>query len=93
VGSPAGNVLSHAAPLGIPRLEGGPRWVPVLAWVFVYWAAAMIDGSFDVYIGGPQGGIWFWAVMGLGIAAIQLSAEQPDVDPLDLESAAARVAT
>jgi O-Antigen ligase len=60
-----------------------PRWVPVLAWVFVYWAAAMIDGSFDVYIGGPQGGIWFWAVMGLGIAAIQMSAEQPNTDPLE----------
>lgn len=60
-----------------------PRWTPVLAWVFVYWAAALIDGSFDVYIGGPQGGIWFWAVMGLGIAAIRLSEEQPRVDPLD----------
>ena len=68
------------------------RWVPVLAWVFVYWAAAMIDGSFDVYIGGPQGGIWFWAVMGLGIAAIRLSAEQPDADPLDPEPTNARTA-
>lgn len=71
-------------------LRTAPRWVPVLAWVFVYWAAAMIDGSFDVYIGGPQGGIWFWAVMGLGIAAIQLSAEQPNSDPLDSQGSAAK---
>lgn len=64
-----------------------PKWVPVLAWVFVYWAAAMINGSFDVYIGGPQGGIWFWSVMGLGIAVIRLSAEQPERDPLDRDGA------
>jgi hypothetical protein len=59
------------------------QWVPVLAWIFVYWLAALIDGSFDVYIGGPQGGIWFWAVMGLGIAAIRLSGDEPEEDPLD----------
>jgi len=66
-------------------VKTAPRWVPVLAWVFVYWAAAMIDGSFDVYIGGPQGGIWFWSVIGLGIAAMRLSVEQPDADPLDAQ--------
>jgi hypothetical protein len=63
--------------------KSAPRWVPVLGWVFVYWAAAMIDGSFDVYIGGPQGGIWFWSVIGLGLAAIRLSSAEPDRDPLD----------
>ena len=63
--------------------RGARQWVPVLAWIFVYWLAALIDGSFDVYIGGPQGGIWFWSVMGLGIAAIRLSGDQPEEDPLD----------
>jgi hypothetical protein len=57
-----------------------PAWLPVLGWVFVYWLAAIIDGSFDVYLGGPQGGIWFWSVIGLGIAAIRLSAEEPHLD-------------
>ena len=57
-----------------------PAWLPVLGWVFVYWLAALIDGSFDVYLGGPQGGIWFWSVIGLGIAAIRLSKEHPDLD-------------
>jgi hypothetical protein len=64
-------------------MRTAPRWVPVLGWVFVYWLAALIDGSFDVYIGGPQGGIWFWSVIGLGIAAIRFSAERPDVDPIE----------
>ncbi len=66
-----------------------PAWLPVLGWVFVYWLAALIDGSFDVYLGGPQGGIWFWSVIGLGIAAIRLSKEHPD---LDLRSDALRIA-
>lgn len=64
--------------------RSAPRWVPVLGWVFVYWLAALIDGSFDVYLGGPQGGIWFWSVIGIGIAAIRLSAEHPDVDPIEV---------
>jgi hypothetical protein len=59
-----------------------PAWVAVLGWVFVYWLAALIDGSFDVYIGGPVGGIWFWSVMGFGIAAIRMSATDAIVDPV-----------
>lgn len=53
---------------------GRTFWVQVLGWVFVYWLAAFINGSFDVYLEGPQGGIWFWAVIGLGLAAIRASA-------------------
>ena len=52
-------------------------WVQVLGLIFVYWLAALINGSFDVYIEGPQGGIWFWAIMGLGMAAMRLSREAP----------------
>jgi hypothetical protein len=56
-------------------LRAAPAWVPILGWVFVYWMAALIDGSFDVYLGSPQGGIWFWSVIGLGMAAVRLSGE------------------
>ncbi len=69
-------------------MQTAPRWVPVLGWVFVYWLAALTDGSFDVYIGGPQGGIWFWSVIGLGIAAIRCSAERPEVNPIEAEAEA-----
>ncbi len=61
------------------RRRGRTFWVQVLGWVFVYWLAALADGSFDVYLEGPQGGIWFWAVFGLGIAAMRLAAaDEPE---------------
>lgn len=44
------------------------RWVRVTGWIFVYWLAALVNASFDVYLQGPMGGIWFWSVIGLGIA-------------------------
>ncbi len=56
-------------------IRAAPPWVPILGWIFVYWAAALIDGSFDVYLGSPPGGIWFWSVIGLGLAAVRLSRE------------------
>jgi hypothetical protein len=36
--------------------------------------AAFINGSFDVYIEGPQGGVWFWSVIGFGVAAMRIQA-------------------
>ena len=72
--------LAYAAALAraARRAQAGgrPEWVPVLAWLFVYWSATMVNASFDPYLQGPQGGIWFWSIMGLGLAAIHAS-EQP----------------
>ena len=44
-------------------------WVAIVGWLFAYWLAALVNTTFDVYLEGPQGGIWFWSVVGLGIAA------------------------
>jgi O-Antigen ligase len=44
-------------------------WLRVEGWLFIYWVAAMINLSFDPYLEGPHGGIWFWSLMGLGLAA------------------------
>jgi hypothetical protein len=41
-------------------------------WILVYWVAMMVDTSFDPYLEGPQGGIWFWAIFGLGLVVIRL---------------------
>lgn len=41
------------------------------AWVLVYWTAIMVNTSFDPYLEGPQGAIWFWSVFGLGLACIR----------------------
>jgi len=43
-------------------------WLGVVAWIFVYWSAAVVNMTFDVYLEGPQGGIFFWSLMGLGLA-------------------------
>ena len=39
-----------------------------------YWLAFLINGSFDVYLEGPMGGIWFWTVYGIGVAPANLQA-------------------
>ncbi len=60
---------------------GAKRWVALIGWLFVYWAASMVNMSFDVYLDGPQGGIWFWAIMGLGMAAVARAPRPGRVDP------------
>lgn len=37
-------------------------------WALTYWLAYLVNASFDVYLEGPQGGIWFWSVTGFAIA-------------------------
>lgn len=39
-------------------------------WVFSYLLAAIINGAFDVYLEGPQGGIWFWSIVGFGLGLL-----------------------
>jgi hypothetical protein len=39
-------------------------------WIFLYWLGFIINGSFDVFLEGPQGGIWYWSVFGFGLALI-----------------------
>jgi O-Antigen ligase len=42
----------------------------VQIWTVLYWLAFIINGSFDVFLEGPQGGIWFWSIFGFGLALI-----------------------
>jgi len=37
-------------------------------WIMAYWVASIVNMSFDVYLEGPQGGIWFWCLVGYIIA-------------------------
>jgi hypothetical protein len=45
-------------------------WAGVFLFLFAYYAAFMINGSFDVFIEGPMGGIWFWTIFGAGVGAL-----------------------
>ena len=64
---------------GRARRRGDALLVALLGWDFVYWAAALVNSSFDVYIGGPQGGIWFWSLFGFGLFLMRLSREDEPV--------------
>lgn len=39
-------------------------------WVLAYWAAFMVNSTFDVALEGPHIGIPFWSLFGLGLALI-----------------------
>jgi hypothetical protein len=39
----------------------------------------MVNASFDVYLEGPTGGIWFWVIFGTGLAAPVLYRRAPHV--------------
>jgi O-antigen ligase len=66
------------------RRQGGPRWsrwAQIDAWLLAYWIAMLVTMAFDVYLEGPQGGIWFWSVLGLGIAALTIQDRQRRSEP------------
>ncbi len=59
------------------RRAGRPVLANVNLWVLAYWTAFIVNMSFDVYLEGPQGGIWFWSLIGFAIALTE--AEKPKV--------------
>lgn len=56
-----------------------PAWSNVFLFLIAYWAAFMTNASFDVFLEGPMGGIWFWVVFGTGIGALQIYRQRPEV--------------
>ncbi|MBB6253702.1 O-antigen ligase family protein [Nitrospirillum iridis] len=63
------------------RARGLAGWHAVGIWILTYWLATMVNGSFDVYIEGPQGGIWAWSLMGVGMAVIWLERHARPSEP------------
>ena len=54
-------------------------WVSIHAFLMAYVMAFLVNASFDVFLEGPMGGIWFWCLIGLGIAVTELYRTQPDL--------------
>ena len=52
------------------RRRGDGQWASLFLFLGCYWAAFLINASFDVFLEGPMGGIWFWTVFGTGIACL-----------------------
>jgi len=55
------------------RRTGDLKVAAVGGWILVYWSAMMVNTSFDPYLEGPQGGIWFWTLFGLGLVVMRLT--------------------
>lgn len=68
----AGSLL---AALRRARRRGAVFWAQIDGLLLVYWLACMVNTSFDPFLESPQGGIWFWSVFGLGLAAMRLQRE------------------
>jgi len=54
-------------------------WGGLFLFLFAYYAAFLINGSFDVFIEGPMGGIWFWTIFGVGVGALWCYRYHPDL--------------
>jgi O-antigen ligase len=61
------------------RRRGHENWCGLFLWLFAYYLAFMINGSFDVFIEGPMGGVWFWTIYGTGVGALWCYGHRPDI--------------
>ena len=52
------------------RRQGREDLAKLNLWVLAYWWAFMVNAGFDVFLEGPQGGIWLWSLFGFGLALL-----------------------
>lgn len=55
------------------------NWAGIFIFFMAYWLSFMVNGSFDVFLEGPMGGIWFWSLMGAGLGALHIYRHNPEV--------------
>ena len=54
----------------LAKRRGHQNWSGLFLFLFAYYVAFMVNGSFDVFIEGPMGGVWFWTIFGVGVASL-----------------------
>jgi hypothetical protein len=59
------------------RRRGSMRWASMFLWMGCFYCAFLINGSFDVFLEGPMGGIWFWTLYGVGVACLWMYKHEP----------------
>lgn len=59
------------------RRERRYAWQGFFALCAVYWMAGVVNATFDVYLEGPMGAIWFWFVFGAALAGTRLVHTEP----------------
>jgi len=72
------------------RAKGQDLWTRLNLWTLACWVAFMVNTSFDVYLEGPQGGIWFWSFFGFGIALLEVQRRGLNGDQLPEHVSAVR---
>lgn len=45
----------------------GPWDARYALWILAYWLAFLSNASFDVFLEGPMGGVWFWSLIGMSL--------------------------
>jgi O-Antigen ligase len=55
------------------RRRGEEWWARRDICILAYWFAFVVNGSFDVWLESPQGGIWFWCLFGFGMCVTSFS--------------------
>ncbi len=53
------------------RAAGEEWWARVDLWLLAYWTVFQVNSAFEVALEGPHGGIWFWCLVGFGMAALE----------------------
>jgi len=61
------------------RMSGRTQWSRIFLFLLACWSAYIVNASFDVFLEGPVGGIWFWVIYGTGMAAIIIYKNQPEI--------------
>ncbi len=54
-------------------------WSGLFLFLGAFWLAFLINSSFDVFLEGPMGGIWFWSLYGVGVGAMWIYRRHPEV--------------
>jgi O-antigen ligase len=50
------------------RRHPDPWYAKYALWLLAYWMAFLFNASFDVFLEGPMGGVWFWSLVGMSLA-------------------------
>jgi len=73
-----GWLISMARGYRDSRTSGDTEWAGVFTFLIAYWTAFMVNATFDVFIEGPMGGIWYWTLFGVGLAARYIHRMYPE---------------
>jgi len=63
-------MMMHA--LWTARRHGQAEWAGLFIFVSCYTSSILINAAFDPALEGPMQGIWFWSLIGFGIAAVMI---------------------